>query len=144
MPNTRKIREVHRFTLSIRLRCRISSCSLAFWKRACSLSSAEVSKYTSTSLVGRGVGGTETKRQRVFSLGVRPNVETAPCFRKKTELRTAEQASLSCIPFKVQGAPICQGLALLDTLVHLPHMTFIHQASPGPLVTAAAARHLLS
>lgn len=57
-------KEVGKITLSIRLRCRISSCSLAFWKRACSLSSAEVSKYTSTSLVGRGVGGTEIKLQR--------------------------------------------------------------------------------
>lgn len=48
-------------TRSIRCRWRISSCSLAFWKRACSLSSADVSKYTSTSLVGSGVGGTETQ-----------------------------------------------------------------------------------
>ena len=63
--------ELVMFTLSIRLRCRISSCSLAFWKRACSLSSAEVSKYTSTSLVGRGVGGTETNSQREFSLAIR-------------------------------------------------------------------------
>lgn len=69
-----RIREVPKFTLSIRLRCRISNCSLAFWKRACSLSSAEVSKYTSTSLVGRGVGGTETKLQKEFALRVKGQV----------------------------------------------------------------------
>lgn len=75
MPHLRGVRGAPRFTLSIRLRCRISSCSFAFWKRACSLSSAEVSKYTSTSLVGRGVGGTETKDRRGSLWGSGPTWE---------------------------------------------------------------------
>lgn len=129
-----KIREVQRFTLSIRLRCRISSCSLAFWKRACSLSSAEVSKYTSTSLVGRGVGGTETKWQSSLwelkphcALGRKPNsgLQNGPvCLIPRSKYRLLPSANVQ----------------LLDTLVHLPYVTFIHQASLDHLVTAAPER----
>lgn len=75
-----------------------------------------------------------------FSLGV----ETALCFRKKTELRTAESTSLSHTTLKVQAAPVCQRSAVRYTGpsplgdIHPPG-----QSRPRPPVTVAPERPIL-
>lgn len=138
-PNAKitKIREVQRFTLSIRLRCRISNCSLAFWKRACSLSSAEVSKYTSTSLVGRGVGGTETKwRSSLWELKLY-------CALGRKPSSGLRNGPVCLIPHSKYRLLLSANAQLLDTLVHLPYVIFIHQAGLDHPVTAAPDRPVL-